>query len=152
MSVLTGLMNIMISLLLMTQQKHSIYFGLTTHPMGLPCFIHTLQTIRHPPASFWLPLKQAVDFWCMNSYKKATLFMPSIQRQSTVTRIGTCFQRQNLMPSMPCRSPISCAQTATCFNRSNPFPKITDFSTDFVATSVKRLMKNQELPTRLSPA
>src|SRR3989338_5949158 len=69
----------------------------------------------------------------------------SIQRQSTVTRIGMCFQKQNLMPSMPCRSAISCALTDTCFNQSNLFPKITGFSPDFAKTCGKWLMKDQEL-------
>ena len=57
-------------------------------------------------------------------------------------------QRQNPTSSMHYRSEISCAQTATCLNHSNLFLKITDFSIDFVLTSVKWLMKNQELPTR----
>ena len=84
--------------------------------------------------------------------QKATPSMPSIQRQSTVTKTDTYFQKQNLTFLMHRHLLISCALTATCFNPSNPFPKTTDFSTGFAVTSVKWLMKNQELPTRLSPA
>src|SRR3990167_9362485 len=59
----------------------------------------------------------------MNFYKKATPSMPSIQRQSTVTRIGTYFQKQNLMPSMPCHSAISCALTRHLFQPIKPLPE-----------------------------
>ncbi|MFO0795090.1 MAG: hypothetical protein U0586_13650 [Candidatus Brocadiaceae bacterium] len=83
------------------------------------------------------------------SCKKATSFMPSIPKQSTATRIGMCFQRQNLTLSTPCRLVTSCAQTITCFNR---FPKIIGFLKGFAAAFVKWLMKGQDSPIRLFPA
>ena len=49
--------------------------------------------------------------------------MPSIQRQSTVTKTDTYFQKQNLTFLMHRHLLISCALTATCFNPSNPLPE-----------------------------
>ena len=70
MLALTGLMIIMISTLLMTQQKYLKNSGSTTPVTGLPCFIQTLQTTRRHPTSFWSLSKPAADFWYTNSCKR----------------------------------------------------------------------------------